>query len=540
MRFLLISALFASSMAAQEQKCRVEGQVLSISGAPLKKATLRLQAASQMSQSNFLNYSVSTDNEGKFFFEGITPGAYILSCERTGYLRQYYGTKNPSAGAMQMKLDAGQEMKDLVFKLIPQGMIFGKLVDDDGDPLPGFPVRASRWMFVNGKRQLQVVANSSSQADGTFILGNLAAARYYLSAESRDAMLAGGELSGNNTPQESYLKTYFPSALDAASAALVDVAPGAELRGVEIHVRRGRAFDIRGRVEGAPNNTALLLTPKSTLGNPRLEQKVAFITGQSKAFGFKNVTPGTYIIETQNAPAGSTKLVARLELTVSDQNLENVVVPLTPALEIKGGVKTEGDDKTATPARPGVNLRDLADSSYGGGAETESDGKFSIQGVFPSTFRVNVYNLPDNVYVKSMTFAGQDVNGKDLDLTSGAGGEMQILLSPNGAEVTGIVRDADGKPVPAAVVQFIAKDGEIAKTTTTDQNGAFDEKGLAPGDYQVFAWEDREDGIISDPDFRKSFESKSTAVKLAEKSRENIEPVLITKGAMEVEAAKIR
>ena len=107
-------------------------------------------------------------------------------------------------------------------------------------------------------------------------------------------------------------------------------------------------------------------------------------------------------------------------------------------------------------------------------------------------------------------------------------------------EVTGTVRDAGGKAVPGAIVQLCDKSGESVKAANTDQNGAFDLKGLAPGEYKTFAWEDRGDGVISDPDFRKTFESKSTTVKLSEKSRENIEPVLITKDAMEIEAAKIR
>jgi hypothetical protein len=102
------------------------------------------------------------------------------------------------------------------------------------------------------------------------------------------------------------------------------------------------------------------------------------------------------------------------------------------------------------------------------------------------------------------------------------------------------VRDADGKGLPSAIVQICDKGGEIAKTLNTDQNGGFDLKGLAPGEYKTFAWEDRGEGVISDSDFRKSFEGKATVVKLAEKSRENIEPTLITKDAMEVEAAKIR
>jgi protocatechuate 3,4-dioxygenase beta subunit len=513
-----------------------------------------------MNQSNFSNYSVSTDNEGKFFFEGVTPGTYILSAERTGYLRQFYGTKNPSAGAMQMKLDAGQEMKGLVFKLVPQGMIFGKVVDDDGDPLPNFMVQTSRWAFLNGKKQLQTMGNTSSQADGTFVIGSLQTGRYSLSADSRaNNFFNGMERSGNSKSQESYLKTYFPNVLDASAAALIDVAAGAEVRGIEIHVRRGRVFEVRGRIESgasAPKYASLMLIPKGG-ATSFLDQRQAQVQSKDGAFAFKSVPPGAYVLQSQNAqvetrdPTGefskSTQLVARLEVTVADQNIENLIVPLSPGPEIKGIFKTEGTDpiseKQAAKAPPSVQFSVADDSQIYrnvGYGEADHDGTFRMQGVSPSVVRVHVYGLPDNSYVKAINFGGQDYNGKNLDLTSGSGGEMEIVLSPNGAEVTGTVRDADGKAVPGAIVQICDKSGELVKTANTDQNAAFDLKGLAPGDYKAFAWEDRGDGVITDPDLRKSFESKATVVKLSEKSRENIEPVLITKDAMEVEAAKIR
>jgi Carboxypeptidase regulatory-like domain len=559
MRFLLISAFLASSIAAQEQKCRVEGQVISLAGAPLKKATLRLQSTGPQNQSTTpTNYTASSDNEGKFLFEEVSAGTYVLSAQRTGYINQSYGAKSPGSGMTPLKLDGGQVMKDLVFKLVPQGMIFGRVVDDDGDPLPNFTVQTLRWGFVNGKKQMQMMGNSSSQADGTFVIGNLRSSRYYLSADSRNNFTYGVDRPGSRKPEESYLKTYFPNVLDAASAALVDVPEGAEVRGVEIHVRRGRVYEVRGRIDSGPSGpkfASLMLIPKGGAGN-FLDRRQAQVQGKDGEFQFKSVTPGTYILQSQFAqaetkdPTGeftkSTPLVARLELTVADQNIENLVVPLTPGPEIKGVFKTVGADPQSqtAPAKapPSIQFRSTDDpmGPSGGYAQANDDGTFRLQGVTPSVVRATVYGLPENTYVKSINFGGQDVNGKDLDLTSGSGGSIEVVISPNGAEVTGTVRDADGKPVPSAIVQICDKSGELAKTANTDQNGAFDVKGLAPGEYKTFAWEDRGDGIITDPDLRKAFASKATVVKLSEKSHENVEPLLITKDAMEGEASKIR
>ncbi len=112
-------------------------------------------------------------------------------------------------------------------------------------------------------------------------------------------------------------------------------------------------------------------------------------------------------------------------------------------------------------------------------------------------FQVNVNGLPENTYVKAIRFGGEDLKDKKLDLTSGLDGELEILLSPNAADVTGIVRDADGAAVPGVRVQISGKDTTVAKAVTTDQSGSFHLTGLAPGEYKAFAWEDTMDGIIS-------------------------------------------
>ncbi len=450
-------------------------------------------------------------------------------------------------------------MKDLVFKLIPQGMVFGRVVDEDGEPLPNYSVQALRWTFLNGKKQLQGAGFSSSQADGTFVLGGLRAGRYYLSADSRANNFTNGvEKPGSRKPEESYLKTYFPNALDSTSAAMIDVAEGSEVRGVEIHVRRGRVYEIRGWIDSgpsAPRYAQLMLFPKSTPGSSFADQRQAQVQGKEGLFQFKNVPPGEYVLQSQFSqlevkdPTGeftkAVPLVARLELTVADQDIEGLVAPLVPGPAINGSFRTEGVDPASrtpgAPALPNVNMRPANgfNPSFGFSyAQSNDDGTFRVNGLVPGVYRLNVNGLPDNSYVKAITFGGQDVAGKDLDLSNSSGGEMQIVVSPNGAEVTGTVRDADGKAVPSAVVQICDKSGEVSKTANTDQNGAFDLKGLAPGEYKVFAWEDRGDGIVADPDFRKAFESKATVVKLSEKSHENIEPLMIAKAAMDVEAAK--
>jgi protocatechuate 3,4-dioxygenase beta subunit len=548
----------------QPQKCKLEGQVLSVSGAPLRKAIVRLQPMNQAgNQPPSTTYTSPTDAEGKFLLEDVTPGTYSLSASRTGYLPETYGAPSGSTGLVPINLVPGQEVKDLVIKLAAQGLIYGKVLDEDGEPVQNFAVQALRWGFLNGKKQLQTNGNQNSQADGSFVMGNLRSGRYYLCAQDQSRNFAGATqpFGNKNLPQESYLKTYFPNAADASSAAPVNVLPGAEVRGIEIRMRRGRVFSIRGKIVNSlggaiPQSLQLDMVPKNNVGIAYFEMKHATVSSQTASFQFPGVEAGQYLIETYGGgvetrdPTGEfskfTQLVGRMEVTVTDQDLDSVVLTVAAGSDITGYFKTEGGAPTG-PRQQGntaqKNIRLIATGGFIRGnpyAQVKTDDTFRLKGVPSDVFDVNVNGLPDDTYVKAIRFGGRDLKDKMLDLTTGIGGELEILLSANAAEVTGILRDANGTALPGVRVQIWDKDATVAKAATTDQSGSFRLTGLAPGEYKVFAWEDTMDGIITDPDFRKTFEGQAAAVKLSEKSHENVDVKLITRDAMAAEAAKIQ
>ena len=157
----------------------------------------------------------------------------------------------------------------------------------------------------------------------------------------------------------------------------------------------------------------------------------------------------------------------------------------------------------------------------------------------PDVYRVNVAGAPDGSYVKAIRFGGEDITGKNLDLTYGAGGDMAVVISPNAADLSGVVRNENGEGVPGVSVQVYLAD-ELKRTAITDQNGSYHLTSLAPGDYRIYAWEDIEPGLGQEPSFRKNFEGRAGVSKLEEKSHESVELKLISKDAIEIEAAKIR
>ena len=59
----------------------------------------------------------------------------------------------------------------------------------------------------------------------------------------------------------------------------------------------------------------------------------------------------------------------------------------------------------------------------------------------------------------------------------------------------------------------------------TDQNGRFDMKGITPGSYRVYAWDQLEPGEQYDPDMLKAHADKSAAVTVAEVSSFQLETI---------------
>ncbi|MBZ5602651.1 MAG: carboxypeptidase-like regulatory domain-containing protein [Acidobacteriia bacterium] len=473
--------------------------------------------------------------------------------ERFGFVTQTYSERS-GGGATPISLNSGSE-KDIVIKLVPQAVIAGKVVDEDGDPMPNLQIRVWRYGYNRGRRQLQITQTTSSMVDGSFMAGSLPAGKYYVSATD---MRATRDFGGTNErpakkgPVENYTRTYFPSALDVSGSAPIELAAGQDIRGVEIRMRKQQVFAIRGKLvsdAGALNSPIyLILSPK---GIDAFSNLGANTRPKEGHFEFPSVPPGTYIIQSNPNqrldPASTVVVNARYEVTVADQNIEDLSVPLAVPAEITGSFKMDADpsntaQQSQTPPVPAVNLMVSEGVMFGSPyARANADWTFQIKNVYPAKYRVNVNGIPDGAYVKSITFGGQDVTHSELDLTSGSGGAMQIVFSPNAADISGTVRSADGNA--AARVQItVWRPGspDPPRNMLSDTSGAFKMRSLAPGDYKVAAWEDVEAGMVLDPEFLKLFEPRAQSVSLRESSHESLELKMISKDDLDAEAAKLK
>jgi hypothetical protein len=218
----------ANAPDGQPRKGTIEGVVVSLSGDPLAKAKVGLRATQQgplNPTQPSSGYSATTGADGRFVFRNLPPATYTLNASRVGYLTQFYGAKSPDAQGTLLTLAVGQELKDLVVPLMAQGLIVGKVIDEDGDPAPSAQLAVEHWTYSDGSRQLREVAYGNSQADGSFVIGGLPPGHYVLSV-SFQSFTFGVNEDANKTAPESNLPTFYPNAPDATSAALLDIPQG--------------------------------------------------------------------------------------------------------------------------------------------------------------------------------------------------------------------------------------------------------------------------------------------------------------------------
>ncbi len=530
-----------SAWAQAPEKGAIAGRVVNATtGAPLKRAAVWVEAFAPARGVNgapsVAGPSTVTDAQGRFSLENIDPGSYFLSARRTGYLDQGYGAAEPEVVGTPLKLAAGDRMGDVTIKLTPQSLLYGKVTDEDGEAVPDAEVSLYRISYAGGRKHPQVESGTVSQADGSVIIGHVAPGSYYLGASIR-----GGEQDAN--AREIYVPTFYPSTPDPAAATPVEVAAGAEVRGLEIRLRKARTFRIRGTA--APDMALRLFRANADL----VPHAAGVIAGPDGRFEFTGVLPGRYILETDDSvgfspvssgdgravPTGV--LLGRAMVEVSDGDLEDVALPLGQGAEIAGRV-AGGDAKMRTAVR--LVALDPGEPHAVHVAETDAKGVLRFPRLIPAAYAIGVSGLADDYYVKAIHFAGRDITNDNLDLTSGAGGTLEITLSADGGEIAGTVHGADGKALPGALVQVWPAGGESARSLKADENGAFRFRGLRPADYRVIAWEALDDDLAEYAPFRARFETQATLVTVAERASETVEVQAVARAASAAEAARLR
>jgi hypothetical protein len=174
----------------------------------------------------------------------------------------------------------------------------------------------------------------------------------------------------------------------------------------------------------------------------------------------------------------------------------------------------------------------MSQDFFGANASVDRLGNFEWKEVNPGSYIVQVEggNGPGSFFVKSAALGGRDIA---TGFTASGPASIDLVVSSKGGSVEGTValREKDGdSDHPAANATVVAvpeekyrKLADHFKTGSTDQQGHFAIRGMAPGNYTLYAWQDVDDGIWRDTDFLKSQAANGTSLKVEEGSDQKLE-----------------
>jgi protocatechuate 3,4-dioxygenase beta subunit len=534
--------------AKETGKASLEGTVnKEPGGEPLKKAIVEVIAENQEEGGN---YTATSDQDGHFKIRGIQPGRYRMFVERPGYLE--VDEKRRRSQGVVLAFGAGQELKDQKVHMLAAAVVTGRVLDEDGDPMPGVEVRVLRRRFGAGHAKFEGPGTETNDL-GEFRIGGLLAGKYYLSA-SPPPNLTGFmfppkrvDETGAPSPDTAYVTTYYPNTIDRSQVAAIELHPGDETP-VDFSLARTHTARIRGSVAGLAPGTKAVVVLRARDSN------TLFIGGdvdKEGKFDIPHVAPGAYAVVVATETA-DTPLSVRRNIEVSDSNIDGLTLsPFTGAM-IRGKVRFSSKPRMDLSRLSVVLHRidgaeDFADSILfgddGGPAlsafgQVKDDGSFELKDVLPGLYEIEIssnFKAMADALVESVTAGTKDVADTGLNINGGTLA-MDVSVSLGAGEVNGTAVNDKTEPIANAVVVAVPEEKFRTRQShyrrgATDQDGRFLLNGLWPGKYTLYAWEVLDGEDYLDADFLKQFESQGTPIKVEKASRQTVALKVIPAGA---------
>jgi len=490
----------------------------------------------------------------------LDPGWYCIAAGANGYAKQSYGQKNSVGSGNPVEVTAGRTIRNISLPLVPAGSISGRVRDNSGQPVTGILVQVLKSSYnVNGQRTFVASGTARTDDRGEYRVYWITPGRYYVWAGMVLPGIIGSNVgSPNEIAGDSFLPMFYPSAMDTAQATRLDVKPAGDINGVDFIFARQPLFRIRGRVVdgrgGAlPSNVNITLITFSPTGGTSSNTSPQSFNPQDGTFELRDVSPGPHVVRAQISmgsnsvtPANGgvvTNLVAmsgtgQVALNVmSDVNgLVLAIVnpgPISGRITMEGPAENPGLDRMRVQLQPSI---DGVVTYYIGGPSpvtqaTSADGVFRIDTVLPGEYRLAMATMPPDAYTKQARFNQNDVLNKPLQLSPSESGTLEVVVSSRGGRINGVVLDERQQPVrtiQAVLVPDRNRDRtDLYKTAMTDSSGNFSMRGIAPGDYRVFAWEAIDPYFYFDPEQMKDDETKGKPVHISESSNETVDVRLI-------------
>lgn len=501
----------------------VTGRVVDRRGKPIAGATVRDEEE---------GHSVRTDQTGRFRLETLEPGWIELVASAEGFGAARHGEALGWHEAIPVPVRNGETTRGVELVLPDATWLSGRIVDEKGKPVPGFPVAA--WVDAEFKTKTDAdgrfrfalgvsgrgTASISFLSNGTWDLDHIDAIELR-EGESRDlgdlravtlATIAGRVVDEDGKPVASgWVATATNLVSIRAGRFGMQVHPGAQQIRVEARSQNGplvaaarttvapgeRVDDLVITAQRAGVVRVRLVNPDGSAADARWVMAVPVGAKLPAPFRRHAATAasrdGTY--ELHVAASGKYRVgildrskdrkTSRLAddpppvITTPGDDAVTLVVPLRHG--IVTGQVTSGSTRQPIPVYEArlVEFRDGLPWNYSIITARDPEGRFRFNDAEGGgTYAIEIAAKKHGLY-RSKPFS---VNGGQT-----------ITIPPITLEAEGFVRgrviDAAGRPVPFARISVLGPNlATNVHRPVTDAQGRFDSIPFAPGEHRVVAF----------------------------------------------------
>jgi hypothetical protein len=572
----LIVALSAVAAHTQQRaEGSIQGVTLRAGSEPLSRITIELKRSEATGPDTPTLATTLTDGDGKFYLNGVAPGKYRVVASGAGVVR----TVDPR----ELTVATGQAVADVRINMTAGGWISGRITEK-GEPVALADVVAIRPVYTDGQLQLNPVLADRTNDLGEYNLFWLPPGRYYIVAVLWDTASAvgfyvnpdGSDINpfwaqrmesrsvimrtlGTSIPDnEAHVPFYYPGTPDPQAARVVDVRPGARLRGIDVDATSMLTRRVTGAVTGLsaipapaggqPLRATINLRPLGASLNTNAAQTPTVQSDPAGNFDIPRAISGRYMLF---ATAGG--MTGRMPVEIRDRDVTGVVVSLGPGFRIAGRVVIERQAGASPdpgmanlrvtvrtdpllPGAPTLNVTPGPDGSFTIPAASANPGPQQLAGLPAGEYRVFVTPLlmppapPDsttptppsslqNAYIKSITFGSADVLHDRLRIQNQTDDSLVIVIGTKPGALEG--RVVNGQQPSAGATVVLVHDDVLRyrvneKSTIADSTGRFQFESVPPGNYKLFAWEAIEKAAWNDPGLMQEYERYATPVRIDE------------------------
>ena len=482
------------------------------------KVTLSRTAGSQI-------WTIATDRDGRYRFEGVAAGTHRLHAEKPGFVPLSSGP-DAAGTSPPIEIQAGGSVT-INLAMQRAGALEGRFLDDRGDPIARLTVIADRLSDARGDRATVSSYSATTDDLGRFRVHTLPPGRYRVRATP--------------PPPASGAEMFYPGADNANDASILTVASGQTIDRLEFTVPAGllspiaaqalaaverettneapapgSSAGISGRITrtdtGQPiaNATAEIV---STPGAVRSSRNVARTDADGR-FEFTRLAGGEYVLTaTANGYIAADATLMRpsgggTRVAVKDgERVERADVVLTAKSAIEGRIL----DEFGEPAT-GVVLQ-VTQQMYAAGVPrfltgvtgansttgpTDDRGWFRVYGLFPGDYYLLALPEPFErsgpAGFAATYFPGTASADAATPVHVVAGMDAHdvrfSLVAAKTVTISGVATDATGTPVPKTQVLLIqTHNGEVRAMvmarTTVAEDGSFSYRDVPEGTYVV-------------------------------------------------------